>query len=272
MIRNHGLQKSTRKIAAKIYSLIPLPQQIRKSISRQRKLQIFHDEFRQFKAASDPVRFPVEWKDRYPCLDDRTSNTQFDRHYVYHTAWAARVLAKTRPALHIDIGSHLFFATLVSAFVPVRFYDYRPARVVLPGLETAFADLLALPYEDDSVTSLSCMHVAEHVGLGRYGDPLDPNGDLKAMRELARVLAPEGDLLFVVPVGRPRVMFNAHRIYGYDQIIESFEGLKLEEFALIQENGFEPPISGASAAQVAGERYGCGCFWFRKPKKGNQRA
>ncbi len=33
------------------------------------------------------------------------------------------------------------------------------------------------------------MHVVEHVGLGRYGDPLDPDGDLKAIAELKRVTA-----------------------------------------------------------------------------------
>jgi SAM-dependent methyltransferase len=239
---------------------------IRQYISKRKQFQIFRSEFWQFRAASDPTRFAVEWKDRQPCLDDRTSRTYFDRHYVYHTAWAARVLAKTKPAQHVDIGSYLYFAALVSAFVPVRFFDYRPAPVVLPGLETGFADLLALPFEDGSVSSLSCMHVVEHVGLGRYGDPLDPNGDLKAMKELIRVLAPGGDLLFVVPVGQPRVMFNAHRIYGYDQIMNAFDGLILSEFILIQSQGAAPPIAGASVEQVAAERYGCGCFHFCRPE------
>lgn len=228
----------------------------------------FLNEFIRFRrsAREEDSRFEVRWRDRYPCLGDKTATTGFDRHYVYHTAWAARVLVKTKPAQHVDIGSYLYFATLVSAFVPVRFFDYRPAQVVLPGLETGFADLLALPFEDGSVASLSCMHVVEHVGLGRYGDPLDPNGDLKAMKELIRVLAPGGDLLFVVPVGQPRVMFNAHRIYGYDQIINAFDGLTLSEFSLIQSQGPAPPVAGASAEQVATERYGCGCFHFCRPK------
>jgi hypothetical protein len=59
------------------------------------------------------------------------------------------------------------------------------------------------------------MHVIEHIGLGRYGEALDPDGDLKAIRELVRVLAAGGNLLVVVPVGRPRIQFNAHRIYDY---------------------------------------------------------
>ena len=49
--------------------------------------------------------------------------------------------------------------------------------------------VLILPFEDESVESLSCMHVVEHIGLGRYGDILDPDGDSKAISELKRALA-----------------------------------------------------------------------------------
>ena len=235
-----------------------------------RKKQKFEESIRCFRelSANGSGRFSIRDEDRYPCLNDATENTAFDRHYVYHTAWAARVLAQTRPDLHVDIGSYLYFATLVSAFVPMRFYDYRPAQVALSGLETGFADLLALPFEDGSVASLSCMHVVEHVGLGRYGDPLDPDADLKAMRELARVLAPGGNLLFVVPVGQPRVMFNAHRIYSYEQVVDAFPNLVLERFTLIPELGSDGLVSGASPEQVAMEHYGCGCFWFRRSQEG----
>ena len=259
------MSRLTHHQIARLPVIRALIRQARNGIAQYR----FRKEFNEFKNNSLSDRFLLRWEDRKPCLNDRTSSTQFDRHYVYHTAWAARVLARTKPTQHVDISSYLYFATLVSAFVPVRFYDYRPAQVVLPGLETGFADLNALPFADGSVDSLSCMHVVEHVGLGRYGDALDPNGDLKAIKELARVLAPGGHLLFVVPVGQPRVMFNAHRIYGYDQVIEAFEGLHVEEFNLIQQQGNDPPIQGATAEQVAAEQYGCGCFWFRKLGDGN---
>ncbi|HWW74963.1 MAG TPA: DUF268 domain-containing protein, partial [Pyrinomonadaceae bacterium] len=111
----------------------------------------------------------------------------------------------------------------------------------------------------------SCMHVVEHVGLGRYGDPLDPEGDLKAIAELRRVLAPGGTLLFVVPIGRPKIMFNAHRIYSYRQVVDSFGGLALKEFALIPD---DPAAGGliraATEEQADSQSYGCGCFWFVK--------
>lgn len=225
----------------------------------------FIREFLKFKrlSAGKAPRFPLLWKDRYPCLNDNTGSTGFDRHYVYHTAWAARVLARTRPEVHVDVSSSLYFCSMVSAFIPIRFYDYRPADLRLSNLASEHADLLALPFEDRSVQSLSCMHVVEHVGLGRYGDPLDPDGDLKAVAELSRVLAPGGSLLFVVPVGMPKVMFNAHRVYSYEQVVSYFPGLELKEFALIPDDPRDGGlIHDATKEQADQQTYGCGCFWF----------
>jgi SAM-dependent methyltransferase len=210
-------------------------------------------------------RFALTWKDRYPCLEDKAPATGFDRHYVYHTAWAARVLARTRPELHVDISSYLYFSTIASAFIPIRFYDYRPADLQLNNLTSEGADLLALPFANQSIKSLSCMHVVEHIGLGRYGDPLDPDGDLKAVAELKRVLAPAGTLLFVVPIGKPKIMFNAHRIYSYEQVTSYFSDLELTQFALIpdcpRDGGI---IYNATREQADKQTYGCGCFWFTK--------
>ena len=225
----------------------------------------FRADFERFRALTPLQRFELDWDDRLPCLEDRTTGTGFDRHYIYHTAWAMRVLSRVRPVEHVDIASSLYFASLASAFMPVRYYEYRGVDLHLPGLSCERADLLDLPFADQSISSLSCMHVIEHVGLGRYGDPLDPDGDLKAMAELRRVLAPGGNLLFVVPVGRPRVQFNAHRIYGFDQVREAFGGLELVEFALVPDrrNG-SAMIELATKEQADAQRYGCGCFWFRR--------
>ncbi len=135
-------------------------------------------EFKNFKLLARNKRFALRWNDRYPCFEDRTKATDFDRHYVYHTAWAARILAKTRPQEDVDISSYIYFSALVSAFIPMRFYDYRPAALALSNLEVGRADLLCLSFPNDSISSLSCMHVVEHIGLGRYGDPLDPDGGI----------------------------------------------------------------------------------------------
>jgi SAM-dependent methyltransferase len=218
-------------------------------------------EYTRFKASSDK-RFSVNFADMYPCTKDKLPSTPFDQHYTYHPAWAARILAKNKPEQHIDISSILSFSTIVSAFVPVKFYDYRPAKLTLSGYESDFADLTQLPFADNSIESLSCMHTVEHIGLGRYGDPLDPQGDIKAINELKRVLRPGGTLLFVTPVGKPKIEFNAHRVYSFEQIITAFSPLHLQEFSLIPDAG--GLIENADPALVAAQQYGCGCFWFKK--------
>ncbi len=187
----------------------------------------------------------------------------FDKHYICHTAWAARVLAEIRPKKHVDIASSVLFNAIVSAFVPVDFYDYRKWKLGIDNLNTKFEDVRKLTFADNSIQSLSCMHVVEHIGLGRYGEDLDPEGDLKSIAELKRVLA--GDLLFVVPIGGcPKVIFNLHRIYSYDQIIRYFSELKLVEFALIPDKTPGDLIRNASRELANQQEYGCGCFLFRK--------
>ena len=224
----------------------------------------FFAEYNKFKSLNDG-RFSVDLKDIYPCLADKLKTTPFDQHYTYHPAWAARILAKTRPECHIDFSSILSFSTIVSAFLPIKFYDYRPADLNLSGLASGFADLNNLPFEDNSQSSISCMHTIEHIGLGRYGDPIDPKGDIKAMEELKRIVKPGGDLLFVTPVGNSRIEYNAHRIYSYEQVIKYFDPLQLIEFTLIPDKG--GLIENADVSLVAQQQYGCGCFWFKKIKK-----
>jgi hypothetical protein len=201
----------------------------------------------------------------YPCLFDNTGITPIEPHYTYHPAWAARVLAQINPVTHIDISSTTNFGTIVSAFVPVEFYDYRPANIHLSNYSSGKADLTNLHFETNSIESLSCMHTVEHIGLGRYGDPIDVTGDLKAMKELERVVAKNGNLLFVVPIGTPRIEFNAHRIYAYDTIIKGFSGLVLKEFSLIPDD-FENTgyITNPSIELINKQNWGCGCFWFTK--------
>ena len=215
--------------------------------------------------AKKEKRFSMKLTELFPSLFDNTGTTRFDPHYTYHPAWAARVVAKIKPAKHIDISSILHFSTLVSAFVPVDFYDYRPADVHLENLACKSGDLTALPFASNSVESLSCMHTIEHVGLGRYGDPIDPDGDIKAAKELVRVVKPGGSLIYVAPVGRPRIEFNAHRIYSYEQVMKLFEGMELREFSLVPDDFKKYGlIKNADKEMVKDQSYACGCFWFVK--------
>ena len=74
----------------------------------------------------------------------------------------------------------------------------------------------------------------EHSGLGRYGDPLNPNGDIESMKDIHKNLKDNGILLWGAPVGKDTLVWNAHRIYGYLRLPLIFENFKeiewLEEY------------------------------------------
>lgn len=204
----------------------------------------------------------IAWLETYPCLTDRTIHTPFDFHYFYQACWAAGKLVKSTPIRHVDIGSSVIMIGILSSLVPTVYIDYRPVNAKVKGLTSMAGDLLALPFADKSAHSMSCLHVIEHVGLGRYGDALDPEGSFKAAREILRVLAPGGRLLFSTPVGRERVQFNAHRVFAPKTILRLFAQLDLVDFALVDDQGrFHVK---AIPEQGADLEYACGLFEFLK--------
>jgi SAM-dependent methyltransferase len=202
----------------------------------------------------------LRWSDSYLCLSDATTTTAIDAHYFHQSAWLARRLAEQRPASHIDVGSSVSMLGVISGFVPTTFVDIRPVEITLKNFECLTGSIVALPFTDHSVESLSCLHVIEHIGLGRYGDPLDPAGSQKAAKELIRVLAPQGRLFLSTPVGRERVCFNAHRIFAPQTIVAMFGPLSLASFAWVDDRGVLR--TDASLAEAAGANYGCGLFEF----------
>jgi hypothetical protein len=75
----------------------------------------------------------------------------------------------------------------------------------------------------------------EHCGLGRYGDPLDPDGDLKAMKQLKNHMVEKGKLFLAVPIGQDALVWNAHRIYGHRRLPKLIEG-----WNILGSSGYSP--------------------------------
>lgn len=200
----------------------------------------------------------------HPRLFDATPATQSGGgHYFYQDVWALRKLAELEPDVHCDVGSRLDgFVGQATAICPVVCYDIRRPSFQLPQLEFRLGSILDLPAADNSIRSLSCLHVAEHIGLGRYGDEIDPEGTEKACRELMRVVAPGGQLLFSVPVGRERVCFNAERIWHPEKPLEVLGDLRLVEFKAVSDSG--EFLENVRPDDLASADYSCGLYCFTK--------
>lgn len=200
--------------------------------------------------------------DLYPRILEKTETQPFDSHYFYQDIWAFDKILKSKVNKHIDVGSRIDFVGFLSSAIPVEYVDIRALKTDLKNLKFIKGDILKLPYEDGSAKSLSCLHVAEHIGLGRYGDELNPRGTSGAARELARILAPGGNLYLSLPVGKPRLCFNAHRIHSPFQILDYFNGLKLVDFCAIDDGGRF--IESADINLLSQSDYACGLFHFSK--------
>jgi len=84
----------------------------------------------------------------------------------------------------------------------------------------------------------------EHDGLGRYGDPIDPEGDLKAMNKMKTIIKKNGLLFLSVPTGKDLLVWNAHRIYGKIRFPLLIKGWKLLETFEVKENWFKKKCRG----------------------------
>lgn len=206
---------------------------------------------------------PIRLKNSYPCLFDKSDEFSPVSSYFYQNIWAFEKIYKSKILLHVDVGSKIELISLLTAVTFIEFVDIRPLNApYVKNLKSIEGSVLKMPYENDSVKSLSCLHVAEHIGLGRYGDPLDPKGTFKAARELKRILAPGGNLYFSVPVGKPKVCFNAHRILSPKQILDYFSDLNMIEFSVYDDQ--KRFIENTEPLSYENQKFAFGMFWFTK--------
>jgi Caenorhabditis protein of unknown function, DUF268 len=222
-------------------------------------------DMRAYQKMNNMTSFQIRMRDVLPILTDMKSDAgTTGGHYFHQDLWAARKIFAEHPAEHFDIGSRVdgFIAHLL-AFMPVTVVDIRPLTSDIAGLTFFQDDASALRnVADNSIRSLSTLHTAEHFGLGRYTDPVDPLACFKFMASLQRVLAPGGKLYFSVPVGRERVEFNAHRVFDPSTILRSFSVLELVSFSFVGDDGLL--YEDHDPLKLPPSELACGLFEFTK--------
>jgi SAM-dependent methyltransferase len=192
----------------------------------------------------------------YPCLDDWTTTTIIEPTYFYQDSWAFERIVLENPSQHVDIGSHHKYVALLSKVVPLTMVDIRPLSCYLDSIKFIQGSILDIPFPDQSIESLSSLCVVEHIGLGRYGDPLDPNGSINACKELARVIKTGGSLYLSVPIERfPKTYFNAHRSFDEEAFLANFIKFSVREKAYIYGNLFTTEKQ---------DIFGIGCYHLEK--------
>ena len=185
-------------------------------------------------------------------------------HYFFQDLWAAREIFNREIRMHVDVGSRIDgFVAHILPFCKVKYVDIRNMNENIENFEFIQGSILNLPFPDSSLKSLSCLHVLEHIGLGRNGDKVDPLGHKKSADELVRVLAPDGVLFFSTPTGKQTLVFDAHRVFSPFTIQSLVGNLKLEQFHLIDDHGSGIKMN-STFEEAENCQYGCGLYVFRK--------
>lgn len=189
-------------------------------------------------------------------------------HYFHQDLLVASKVFRHNPVRHIDVGSRLDgFVAHLACFREVEVYDVRDLpdsghkNIVFKKADMSQA--VAVEVAD----SISCLHAIEHFGLGRYSDPINPNGHETGIENLIRMLKKGGALYISFPISKKTsVHFNAHRLFHPLWILDlSLVRAKLElvEFSYVDDIGnLHVNVDPESIEDIP--YYGCGIYHFLK--------
>jgi len=241
------------------------------------------DPYRTLKAFANLPHYFSDWTtfrrdysgrlDLMPCLHDRFEEGGATKdEYFWQDLLVARWIFGANPNRHVDIGSRIDgFVAHVASFREIEIFDIRPVTAKIPGVVFRQLDLTRPDglenFQTSYCDSLSCLHALEHFGLGRYGDPIDPEGHVTGMKNMLALLRSGGTFYLSVPIGLERVEFNANRVFDPRNILSlaSENGLSLRQLTVInKEDVRESNASPDALAALARESYRLGLFVFDK--------
>lgn len=207
----------------------------------------------------------------YPILWDYDAEAgSANGHYFHQDLVVASYINKKNPIRHIDIGSRIDgFVAHVASFRKIEIIDVRELKSLdHNNISFIKADLMNAENAKENITdSISCLHAIEHFGLGRYNEPLDPNGHKKAFENIIKMLKIGGSLYISFPIANSNeVHFNAHRVFNPKDIFvwsNHCKKLKLENFDYVDDSGNLHRNINLDTEKFD-LRWGCGIYSFTK--------
>ena len=205
----------------------------------------------------------------YPMLDDFEDSAGNIKNHLFHSdLLTSQKVFEKKPQKHLDIGSRIDgVIAQISSFRSLDVLDIRDLSIYphknINFVKKDLLTILDLGEEEkyDSISSIGCL---AHIGLGRYGDTIDPNGFKKAVKSIKELAKKNCNVYVLVPVGKEGVEFNAHKIFKTEKIIKEFEinGFNLHEFHLINDSG--DLILNSKIKHSIDLNFGGGYFVFQK--------
>ena len=208
----------------------------------------------------------------YPVLGEhKSSSGNSSGHYFNQDLFVAQKIFTAFPKKHVDVGSRIDgFVAHVATYRKIEVFDVRPLKTSFKNISFKQLDLTSIIMDNltDYCDSISSLHAVEHFGLGRYGDPIDYNGHLKAIKNITKILRSSGVFYFSVPIGKQRIEFNAHRVFSIGYLLEIFkQNYTLISFSYVDDNGVffrDISLNAENIKTNLGCSFGCGIFEWEK--------
>jgi hypothetical protein len=201
----------------------------------------------------------------FPILTDRNSPSgSMSGHYFHMDLFVAQRIFKKKPLKHVDIGSRQDgFVAHVASFREIEVFDIRPQRIKVENVTFRRTNFMRFDKSlEGYCDSVSSLHAIEHFGLGRYGEPIDPQGHIKAIDNVHTMLQDGGSFYLAVPIGQQRVEFNAHRVFDVAYLVDLFNGrFEVVAFSYVDDKG---DLHKNAVLTTHRCHYGCGILELRK--------
>lgn len=201
-----------------------------------------YEDLHRYQELNTRSNFAIKEQYMWPIVRDKYRCAGSIGNYFCQDLWAAKLIIKSGITRHFDIGSRLdgFIAHLLAADIDVTMIDVREFPGEVGHLHTIVDDATSLhQVPDESIDSMSALCSLEHFGLGRYGDPVDPEACFKCFNNIQKKLKKGGRLYLSLPIGKERVEFNAHRVFYASTVADCFSSLQLKEFSCTSEGKME---------------------------------
>jgi hypothetical protein len=195
-----------------------MPEKFVQEFTMNKQIPIYDwyiDETVQTSVAWDDAMM-AEYTNKFTLKNLEDENVNLDGYCASHLIYKALGTVDNLSEKNVCIvGSQkpwIEFICLLKQVKSVTTVEYNPPVCNHPDIQIiSYDEFVNSSQVYDIIISYSSI---EHSGLGRYGDDIDPAGDLNAMEAFYNHLIPNGLLFLGVPVGKDAVVWNAHRIYG----------------------------------------------------------
>lgn len=161
--------------------------------------------------------------------DASADPTEFFDHYDAFAYWAARKInARGSSQRILDIGSVKMMNAILSAHHDVTSLVLADCHDEISTVRYVRHDASdPMPFPDAAFDVFTSMASLQLVGLGRYGDRLNPNCLPDLVKELGRVMRRDSVLLVSMCLGKNLLNFNNSWFFDIETIKRIFAGWEL---------------------------------------------